>query len=670
MDPYLNQPFAMDRSFQQPSAQGQRQQQCSPHSFDDSESPRSLSGGKQHNGGSHCHSQSVGHNSLGLLDGFSGSTSVPMTHSQSTPAFNFGSMHNHFNRRGSMSSSSSFSVSNASESATGGSANGHDAYSPRSFTQNESPLGSLSSISGLAIDTPHTPIRSELGHQIHSPFVPGQHDALLALSHGQDDGFDMPPPGKRRAVQSIDAGAQQQIYTESQAKLDASHNSPDEATPMPPSTGTFGGHTSSNLSDSVRNGQIPLTPVHGSSRALQTNGSDQRYQPTPGDSHSVTSTPDYSVRSGGSAYPSPYFNTSMAPRVQRMDSFDGTDGLASPASDGNQNNLYGRTMAGNKMDNGLLSLSSLNNGKTEPSQMHLYRDQLQSPISPYGRNSMPEFSMNAPAMMRVASAPSGHMAKMDADMFSMPSTPASATEYRRALYPQTPGGLPPPSFDPYFSAPAMSSSKSVGPLGSPGAISPQSLLDGRSRSISGTPGRGTPRSRTRNSGPPPLIVSSADKLHVCHCGKRFKRMEHLKRHNRTHTQERPHRCPVETCGKYFGRSDNLAQHLKTHFRPAGLVGRSSELLSLTTGSDKFKQHEPRHDPHAAANSAAAAAAAAHAAGKRRSSIGHVALGGPIALNRPQQPRQVLSPSSGAGNNANPLSVGLSGPIDGHQNGFW
>ncbi|KAF2747737.1 transcription factor steA [Sporormia fimetaria CBS 119925] len=55
------------------------------------------------------------------------------------------------------------------------------------------------------------------------------------------------------------------------------------------------------------------------------------------------------------------------------------------------------------------------------------------------------------------------------------------------------------------------------------------------------------------------------KSHSCPiptCGRLFKRLEHLKRHVRTHTQERPYICPH--CSKAFSRSDNLAQHRRTH----------------------------------------------------------------------------------------------------------
>lgn len=61
------------------------------------------------------------------------------------------------------------------------------------------------------------------------------------------------------------------------------------------------------------------------------------------------------------------------------------------------------------------------------------------------------------------------------------------------------------------------------------------------------------------------------KSHSCPiptCGRLFKRLEHLKRHVRTHTQERPYVC--SSCNKAFSRSDNLAQHRRIHeTRPDG-----------------------------------------------------------------------------------------------------
>ena len=79
---------------------------------------------------------------------------------------------------------------------------------------------------------------------------------------------------------------------------------------------------------------------------------------------------------------------------------------------------------------------------------------------------------------------------------------------------------------------------------------------------------------TDSSGPGSPITSKAFVCPLFCCGRLFKRMEHLKRHLRTHTLERPYQC--DRCMKRFSRSDNLNQHLRIHFRTDGDDASSGE----------------------------------------------------------------------------------------------
>ncbi|KAL1857760.1 hypothetical protein Plec18170_002984 [Paecilomyces lecythidis] len=94
------------------------------------------------------------------------------------------------------------------------------------------------------------------------------------------------------------------------------------------------------------------------------------------------------------------------------------------------------------------------------------------------------------------------------------------------------------------------------------------------------------------NGPPPK--SDKPRPHVCNtCGRSFARLEHLKRHERSHTKEKPFECP--DCARCFARRDLLLRHQqKLHMtttpssRPRN--GRRESIGAASTATNRVRKN--------------------------------------------------------------------------------
>ncbi|QIW94844.1 hypothetical protein AMS68_000362 [Peltaster fructicola] len=146
--------------------------------------------------------------------------------------------------------------------------------------------------------------------------------------------------------------------------------------------------------------------------------------------------------------------------------------------------------------------------------------------------------------------------------------------------------------------------------------------------------------------PPPK--TDKPRPHVCGtCGRSFARLEHLKRHERSHTKEKPFECPE--CTRCFARRDLLLRHQQKLHMTNTASSRPRNARRESVAGTSVANNKVRKNSMATPNPNAA-----NGVRPRANTIGHVDL----------QSLGLGNSVNGGMNKMNPLGLGI-----GMQNGF-